>query len=193
MQDIEVIQHKIFEIRGFRVMFDFDLAALYSIENRVLKQSVRRNINRFPEDFMFTLTRFELNQLLISGVSQIVIPPEYNFGATTPMVFTEQGVAMLSGVLRSEKAIEVNISIMRAFVKMRQFLIQNNELFHSIAELKVKIQQLEQSGEETLAAVNDLSEDVRTEIDDIYIALSQLANKNDTKKRNQIGYIKSTE
>jgi len=191
--ELQVIQNKIYEIRGFRVMFDFDLAALYSIENRVLKQSVRRNINRFPEDFMFTLTKFELNQLLISGVSQIVIPPEYNFGATTPMVFTEQGVAMLSGVLRSEKAIEVNISIMRAFVKMRQFLIQNNELFHSIAELKVKIQQLEQSGEETLAAVNDLSEDVRTEIDDIYIALSQLANKNDTKKRNQIGYIKSTE
>ncbi len=193
MQDIEVIQHKIFEIRGFRVMLDFDLAALYSIENRVLKQSVRRNINRFPEDFMFILTKTELNQLLNSGVSQFVIPPEYNFGATTPMVFTEQGVAMLSGVLRSEKAIEVNISIMRAFVKMRQFLIQNNELFHSIAELKVKIQLLEQSGEETLAAVNDLSEDVRTEIDDIYIALSQLANKNNTIKRNPIGYIKNTD
>ncbi len=193
MQDIEVIQHKIFEIRGVRVMFDFDLAALFSIENRVLKQSVRRNINRFPEDFMFILTKNELNQLFYSGVSQIVIPPEYNFGATMPMAFTEQGVAMLSGVLRSEKAIEVNISIMRAFVKMRQFIIQNNELFHSIAELKLKIEQLEQSGEDTLAAINDLSEDVRTEIDDIYIALSQLANKKDLTKRNPIGYIKSAE
>jgi hypothetical protein len=193
MQDIEVIQHKIFEIRDVRVMFDFDLAALFSIENRVLKQSVRRNINRFPEDFMFILTKNELNQLFYSGVSQIVIPPEYNFGATMPMAFTEQGVAMLSGVLRSEKAIEVNISIMRAFVKMRQFIIQNNELFHSIAELKLKIEQLEQSGEDTLAAINDLSEDVRTEIDDIYIALSQLANKKDLTKRNPIGYIKSAE
>jgi len=193
MQDIEVIQHKIFEIRGVRVMFDFDLAALFSIENRVLKQSVRRNINRFPEDFMFILTKNELNQLFYSGVSQIVIPPDYNFGATMPMAFTEQGVAMLSGILRSEKAIEVNISIMRAFVKMRQFIIQNNELFHSIAELKLKIEQLEQSGEETLAAINDLSEDVRAEIDDIYIALSQLANKKDTTKRNPIGYIKSAE
>jgi len=95
MQDIEVIQHKIFEIRGVRVMFDFDLAALFSIENRVLKQSVRRNINRFPQDFMFVLTRNELNQLFYNGVSQIVIPPDYNFGATLPMAFTEQGVAML--------------------------------------------------------------------------------------------------
>lgn len=118
MQDIEVIQHKIFEIRGVRVMFDFDLAALFSIENRVLKQSVRRNINRFPEDFMFILTKNDLKQLFYSGVSQIVTPPDYNFGATMPMVFTEQGVAMLSGILRSKKAIEVNISIMRAFVKM---------------------------------------------------------------------------
>jgi len=82
---------------------------------------------------------------------------------------------------------------MRAFVKMRQFIIQNNELFHSIAELKLKIEQLEQSGEDTLAAINDLSEDVRTEIDDIYIALSQLATKKDTTKRNPIGYIKIAE
>lgn len=193
MQDLDVIRHKIYEVRGVKVMFDFDLAALYSIENRILKQTVRRNINRFPEDFMFVLTKNELNSLLYSGVSQIVTPPEYNFGASMPMVFTEQGVAMLSGVLRSEKAIEVNISIMRAFVKMRQFLIQNNELFHSVAELKLKIQQLEQSGEDTLAAINDLSEDVRVEIDDIYIALSQLANKKDLTKRNPIGYIKSAD
>ncbi len=142
---------------------------------------------------MFILTKNELNQLFYSRVSQIVIPPDYNFGATMPMAFTEQGVAMLSGILRSQKAIEVNISIMRAFVKMRQFIIQNNEMFHSIAELKFKIEQLEHSGEMTLGAINDLSEDVRTEIDDIYIALSQLANKKDTTKRNPIGYIKSAE
>ena len=122
--------------------------------------------------------------MLFIGVSQTVIPPEYNFGATLPMAFTEQGVAMLSGVLRSEKAVEVNISIMRAFVQIRQFMIQNRDILQSIDELKQKINQLEQSGEETLAAMNDLTEDTRKEIDDIYIALAEMANK-----RNRISQI----
>jgi len=79
MADIALIQHKIYEIRGFRVMLDFDLASLYSIETRALKQAVKRNINRFPDDFMFLLTKNEANSLLFIGVSQTVIPPEYNF------------------------------------------------------------------------------------------------------------------
>ena len=79
MADIALIQHKIYEIRGFRVMLDFDLASLYSIETRALKQAVKRNINRFPDDFMFLLTKIEANSLLFIGVSQTVIPPEYNF------------------------------------------------------------------------------------------------------------------
>jgi hypothetical protein len=190
MADLEVIQHKIYEVRGLRVMLDFDLAILYGIQTRALKQAVKRNVNRFPDDFMFLLTKQEANSLLFIGVSQAVIPPEYNFGATLPMAFTEQGVAMLSGVLRSEKAVEVNISIMRAFVQIRQFMIQNRDILQSIDELKQKINQLEQSGEETLAAMNDLSEDTRKEIDDIYIALAEMANKKKQDKPNRIGFVK---
>lgn len=105
--ELEVIKNKIFEIRGFKVMLDFDLALLYNVETRVLKQAVRRNNNRFPEDFMFILTEIEINQL----VSQSVIPSKSNLGGALPFAFTEQGIAMLSSVLNSEKAIEVNISI----------------------------------------------------------------------------------
>ena len=191
MADIEVVQNKIYEVRGVRVMLDFDLATLYGIENRALKQAVKRNINRFPSDFMFVLTKSEANTLLFIGVSQTVIPPEYNFGVTLPMAFTEQGMAMLSGVLRSQQAVEVNISIMRAFVQMRQFLIQNREIIVSIEELSQRLKQLEQSGEDTLAAINDLSEDTRRELDDIYIALAEMANKKkELYKPNRIGFVK---
>ena len=120
--DLQVIQNKIFEVRGCRVMLDFHLAELYQVETRALKQAVKRNIGRFPSDFMFVLSKEEANLLLSIGVSHFVIPPDYNFGATLPMAFTEQGVAMLSSVLRSQTAIEVNISIMRAFVLMRQMV-----------------------------------------------------------------------
>jgi len=190
MADLEVIQHKIYEVRGVRVMLDFDLATLYGIQTRALKQAVKRNINRFPNDFMFVLTKSEANSLLFIGVSQTVISPEYNFGATLPMVFTEQGVAMLSGILRSDRAVEVNISIMRAFVQMRQFILQNREIMLGIEELRKKLNQLEQSGEETLAAMNDLSEDTRKELDDIYIALAQMASKKKLDKPNRIGFVK---
>ena len=175
-------------------MLDFDLASLYNIETRALKQAVKRNINRFPDDFMFLLTKIEANSLLFIGVSQTVIPPEYNFGVTLPMAFTEQGVAMLSGILRSQKAVDVNISIMRAFVQMRQFLLQNREIILSIEELRQQINQLRDSGEETLSSINDLSEDTRREMDGIYIALSEMAKKKiDAEKRNQIGFVKNNE
>jgi len=191
MTDIEVIQHKIYEIRGVRVMLDFDLSTLYGIETRSLKQAVKRNINRFPNDFMFILTKTEANHLLTIGVSQNVIPLEYNFGGTLPMAFTEQGVAMLSGILRSQQAIDVNISIMRAFVQLRQFLLQNKEILQSIDELRQRVKQLELSGEETLASINDLSEDTRREMDDIYIALAEMANmKKELDKPNRIGFVK---
>jgi len=194
MTDIEVIQHKIYEIRGVRVMLDFDLSTLYGIETRALKQAVKRNINRFPDDFMYILTKTEANYLLNIGVSQNVIPLEYNFGGTLPMAFTEQGVAMLSGTLRSQQAIDVNISIMRAFVQLRQFLLQNRDIILSIDELRQRVKQLEISGEETLASINDLNEDTRREMDDIYIALTEMAkNKSETLKRNPIGFVKNKE
>ena len=111
-----------------------------------------------------------------------------------PFAFTEQGIAMLSSVLKSDTAIKVNISIMRAFVQMRQFLIQNREILLSIDDLRKRVKQLELSGEETLASINDLSEDARREMDDIYIALAEMANKKSkSKKHNPIGFIKNNE
>jgi hypothetical protein len=190
MTDIEVIQRKIYEIRGIRVMLDFELAELYETSTSLLKRAVRRNIDRFPSDFMFELTKEEANKLLSNGVFQIGTP-QYNFSAYSPFAFTEQGVAMLSSVLKSETAVKVNISIIRAFVQMRQFLLQNNEIILSIEELKQRVKQLELSEEFTLSSLNDLSEDTRREMDDIYIALAEMANKKkEVDKPNRIGFVK---
>ena len=120
--EIQVIQSKIYEIRGVRVMLDRDLAELYQVETRTLKQAVRRNIERFPEDFMMRLSAVEANKLIDIGRSQNVIPQDYNIGSSEMFAFTEEGVAMLSGVLRSKAAVQVNIAIMRAFVAMRNYI-----------------------------------------------------------------------
>ncbi|MFM2038784.1 MAG: hypothetical protein RL432_1723 [Bacteroidota bacterium] len=117
--EIDQIKNSILEIRGIKVILDFELAKLYEVETRVLKQAVRRNIDRFPSDFMFQLTEIEMQHL----VSQNVIPTLNHFGGAKPFAFTEQGIAMLSSVLKSKKAIHMNISIMRAFVMMRQWAI----------------------------------------------------------------------
>lgn len=150
-------------------MLDYHLAELYQVETRALKQAVKRNIERFPGDFMFVLTREEANLLLSIGVSQNVIPPAYNFGVAMPMAFTEQGVAMLSSVLRSKVAIEVNISIMRAFVLMRQMAIGYEELSRRIEELEVS----------TDAQFNEL-----------YQALTQLLSQSkQQKERRPVGFV----
>ena len=167
--DLQIIQNKIFEVRGCRVMLDYHLAELYQVETRALKQAVKRNIERFPSDFMFVLTQEEANLLLSIGVSQNVIPPDYNFGVAMPMAFTEQGVAMLSSVLRSKVAIEVNISIMRAFVLMRQMAIGYEELSRRIEELEVS----------TDAQFNEL-----------YQALTQLLSQSkQQKERRPVGFV----
>jgi hypothetical protein len=119
------IENRIFTIRGVQVMFDRDLAELYEVETRVLKQAVKRNLTRFPADFMFELTENEVELL----VSQSVIPSKKQLGGAKPFVFTEQGVSSLSAVLTSKRAVEINIAIMRAFVKMRRFLANNADLF----------------------------------------------------------------
>ena len=126
MDDLIIIDNKIYEIRGQKVMLDFDLAKMYEVETKYLKQMVRRNAERFPEDFMFQLSNEEVNCLISSLRLQIAIS---NKGGTrySPFAFTEQGVAMLSGILRSPKAIEVNINIMRAFVRMRQYLLSTSQ------------------------------------------------------------------
>ena len=167
--DLQIIQNKIFEVRSCRVMLDYHLAELYQVETRALKQAVKRNIERFPSDFMFVLTKEEANLLLSIGVSQNVIPPAYNFGVAMPMAFTEQGVAMLSSVLRSKVAIEVNISIMRAFVLMRQMVIGYEELLRRIEELEVS----------TDAQFNEL-----------YQALTQLLSQSkQQKERRPVGFV----
>lgn len=199
--ELQVIQSKIYEIRGSKVMLDFDLAKLYSTETSLLKRAVRRNMERFPEDFMFQLTKEESNNLYSSGVFQTGIP-QYNFSAYAPFAFTEQGVAMLSSVLRSSIAVKVNINIMRAFVSVRQFVLTNESNTKEIEYLKHRIEELEHQGvkafamierlgEETLEAINDLSEDNRKEFDNVYLALSQLADKKkQPKPRNPIGFRK---
>ncbi len=149
-------------------MLDFDLAALYQVETRVLKQAVRRNMDRFPDDFLLRLSPIEFNTLIISGVSQIVIPPGYNAGGADVFAFTEQGVAMLSSILRSKNAVNVNISIMRAFVAMRNYIMCSRIIDAELSELRAKLELLERNDEDNLEAINDLSEDVRSEIDAIY-------------------------
>jgi hypothetical protein len=130
--ELELIKNSILEIRGKKVMLDMDLAKIYQVETRALKQAVRRNIDRFPEDFMFQLTEKEMQNL----VSQNVIPHMKYFGGTAPFVFTEQGVAMLSSILKSKKAIQMNISIMRAFVMIRQWALTYQELSDKLSDLE---------------------------------------------------------
>ena len=122
--ELDIIKNSILHIRGKRVILDFELAKLYEVETRALKQAVRRNYDRFPRDFLFELSTDEMQNM----VSQNVIPSLKYFGGATVYAFTEQGVAMLSSVLRSKKAIQINISIMRAFVMMRQWALNHQEL-----------------------------------------------------------------
>ena len=120
--DLQIIQNKIFEVRGCRVMLDFHLAELYGVQTKALKQAVKRNEKRFPGDFRFTMTNEEWDEL-VTNCDQL--PENLKHSYILPDCFTEQGVAMLSSVLRSQTAIDVNISIMRAFVLMRQMSILN--------------------------------------------------------------------
>jgi len=151
---VELIERKIYLIRGHKVMLDSDLAQLYGVETRVLLQSVKRNISRFPEDFMFQLTKEEYDSLR----SQIVIlkPGRGKHRKYLPYVFTEQGVAMLSSVLKSERAIQVNIAIMRAFVRLREMLSTHKELAHKLAELERKIERHDEEIKAIFDAIRQL-------------------------------------
>lgn len=131
------IAKSIIQLRGDRIILDFHLAQLYEVETRVLKQQVRRNLDRFPEDFMFELEESEIDLI----VSQNVIPNKGLLGGAKPMAFTEQGVAMLSSVLRSKKAVDVNIAIMRTFVHVRRILQDNHELASKLEQLEKKYEE----------------------------------------------------
>lgn len=162
--DLQLIQNKIYEIRGLRVMLDFDLAILYSTETKRLKEAVRRNINRFPPDFMFELTNQEW-EILRSQIASS------SWGGTRypPFAFTEQGVAMLASVLKSETAIQVNIQIVRAFIALRQYAL-------GYAELNQKLE-------------NFLIE-TNLQFNDIYAALAEMASLNNKQnKTKEIGYL----
>jgi len=163
MQVIQSIQNRIYEIRGERVMparlrhsggLDFDLAALYETETRIFNQAVKRNIKRFPKDFMFQLTNVEWtnlksqfvtsstqNTVRQTNITSIQITNISNWGGTRklPYAFTEQGVAMLSGILNSDRAIQMNIAIMRAFVEVRKILLQQNDIKEQLKELKDRV------------------------------------------------------
>ena len=128
------VKNLIYDIRGQKVMLDFELAELYEVETRYLNQAVKRNIERFPSDFMFRLTSEEWEDFKVT--SQIVISPLGGGRQYIPYAFTEQGVAMLSGVLRSQKAIEVNINIMRTFVNLRQWALDSKEFGQRLLDLE---------------------------------------------------------
>ena len=150
---IEVVATKILLVRGRKVMLDKDLAELYGVKTKELNKAVRRNKDRFPEDFMYQLTREEVTNL------------KFQFGTSSwggrryrPYAFTEQGVAMLSSVLNSERAIQVNIAIMRAFVKLRQILLTHKELAQKLEELEHKYQLHEQDIQVIFEAIKKLIE-----------------------------------
>ena len=164
----ELISNKIYFIRNQKVMLDRDLAMLYGIETRVLKQAVKRNISRFPEDFMFELSQIEFNNLK----SQIVTS---SWGGTRklPSVFTEHGVLMLSSILNSDKAIQTNIQIMRIFSKVRQMLIDTTDLKIDILQIQKKLENHDKN------------------IELVFSYLDELTDKKESKTpRTKIGYKK---
>ena len=166
----EPISDKIFLIRGEKVILDITVALLYQVETRTLKQAIKRNLKSFPPDFLYILNKREVEYL----VSQNVIPSKSHLGGAKPYAFTEQGVAMLSSVLKSDKAREVNIKIMRAFVRMRSILYSHRELAVKIAELEKK------------------SSRTKQELDHLFQTLQQLINK-PAKPMRKIGYRRANE
>lgn len=183
-----IIQSKIYEVRGQQVMLDKDLAELYQVATGNLNKAVKRNLKRFPSDFMFQLTTEEWESLrfqigsLDKGRGKY---PKY-----LPYAFTEQGIAMLSGVLNSDTAIEININIMRAFVAVRRFIA--NPPVDRVSELQNELRELKSYIEEVFTDYNDINEDTRVQLELINRTLAELqAQKRLAESpRNPIGFIK---
>ena len=190
MVDLQLIQSKIYEIRGQRVMLDFDLAQMYGTETAQLKRTVRRNKKRFDgEDFMFEVTRDKLSRCQIGTLNK-------GRGSNIkylPFAFTELGVAMLSSVLNSETAIEINKGIMRAFVAIRQLIANPPPDKHSLLQKEVK--ELKQYIEEIFTDQNDINEDTRMQLELINQTLAELQvhKKLSDKPRGPIGFIQPQE
>ena len=202
MNELEKIQYRIHEIRGQKVMLDFDLAALYGVQTKRLNEQVKRNIERFPEDFMFQLTKGEWvilqsqiattkyteNEDISILRSQIATTKGMRMKRSLPYAFTENGVAMLSSVLRSPLAIQMNIGIMRVFTEIRR-MAASLALPDSNAELRKEIQAVRDEMNEILADQNEINEDTRAQLDAISTALAELQDNRTQRRRRTIGFI----
>ena len=168
--ELAIIQNRIYDIRGQKVMIDRDLAELYQVETRRLNEAVKRNIKRFPSDFMFQLTKGEFESLMSQFATS-------NRGGTRklPFAFTEQGLAMLSGVLNSDVAIEVNISIMRAFVAIRRTMVMSPD--NDIKRLQNEMKELKEYIEDVFTDYNDINDDTRVQLELINQAIAQLQGR----------------
>ncbi len=187
--ELQVIQNKIYEIRSQRVLLDFDLAELYGTETKRLKEAVRRNMERFEgNDFMFQLTKDEIEVLSRTQFATLNKARGYNI-KYPPFAFTELGIAMLSSVLNSKTAIEINRGIMRIFVKIRQSQVTNPNT--GLAELQTEMKQLKAYIEEIFTDYNDINEDTRLQIELINQSLAELHidKKQNLKPKNKIGYL----
>lgn len=181
---LQVIQSKIHEIRGQKVMLDFDLAELYQVETKRLKEQVRRNVDRFPEDFMFILSNQEWKEL-VANCDQL--PSTIKHSSALPFAFTQEGVAMLSGILRSGIAVQVNISIMRAFVKMRQLVLHTPT--DRISLVQEEIRQLKEYINDIFTDQNDINEDTSIQLELINQTLAELqAKRKIDQTRKKIGF-----
>jgi hypothetical protein len=165
---LEVIQNKIYEVRGHKVMLDYDLAELYEVETRILNQAVKRNIDIFPMDFMFKLTEKEWEYM---SSQNVMTYPVQRPKSSLPLAFTEHGVTMLSNVLKSKKARETSIAIVRAFISLKQFILNHQELANKLKELESKYNK---------------------QFKDVYDVINYLLNKDrletDQKERKRIGF-----
>ena len=186
---LEIIRNKIYEIRGQKIMFDFDLAELYDVETRILNQAVKRNVKRFPKDFMFQLTKKEWeslrSQIVISSKmndnnsSQIVMSSKKHRGAKyLPLAFTEHGVTMLAAILKSDKAVAMNIAIVRTFIALRQFALNYKELAAQILELKQTVGNHNEQLNQIYDALENLLDD----------KVDKTINKKMWEERERIGF-----
>ena len=188
MDQLQKIQSKIYEIRGRKVMLDTDLAELYEVETKNLKRAVRANIERFPDDFMFELTKEEYNSLRCKNFT--IKNGRGQHSKYLPFAFTREGIAMLSGLLRSPIAIQANINIMRAFFQMQEALLTVSNTQLQLEQIRTEIQQIKIEMNDTLADQNDINEATRAQLDAISTALSELQSKEPRKhERRPIGFI----
>jgi len=170
---LTIIQKKIYEIRGQNIMFDFDLAELYGVETRRLNEQVKRNIDRFPKDFMFQLTRTEVRSLM----SQIATS-RWGGLRKLPYAFTEHGVSMLANVLKSKKAIKMSIAVVRAFISLKQLVIQNKDFAERLEQLRKELHERIGEHDTQLAAIYDAIENL----------LDEKTEKKRWNERDRIGY-----